>query len=107
MHQHIDTSTSEIMRLRAHIEAELTAAHAALHSLASGTAKHDYITARMERIGGYQQTLATLIGEAPAMEIVCDIFTGDGDPSHIPHGGIPISSDRAEDGGLPLSSVLS
>ena len=86
MHQHIYTATSEIMRLRARIEAELEAAHAALSSPALGTAKHDYINARMERIGGYQQSLAILIGESESMEVVCDLFARDVPTSHAPEG---------------------
>lgn len=68
---------SDIARLRVQIEQEYHAARTALTGLASGNARHDFITARMERIGGYQETLATLIGESASMAIVCDIFESD------------------------------
>ena len=53
---------SEVARLRAQIAAEYEASERALHGLASGIARHDFITARMERMGAYMGELAALVG---------------------------------------------
>jgi hypothetical protein len=68
---------SEVARLREQIAQEHQAAEWAVTGLASGTAKHLFITRRMERIGDHQQRLASLIGEQASMQIVCSIFEGD------------------------------
>jgi len=75
---------SEVARLRTQIEQEYEAARQAMTGFAQ-SAKHTFITARLERIGGYQEQLAALIGEAESMKLVCDIF--EGDPSHTRTGG--------------------
>lgn len=65
---------SEVARLREQITLEYQAARQALFALASGNAKHQFINARIERVGSYQQRLASLIGEEASMEIVCRVF---------------------------------
>lgn len=62
---------SEVARLRQQIALEH---QAALMSLASGTARHEFITARMERIGAHQESLARLIGEEQSMAILCEVI---------------------------------
>jgi len=68
---------SEVARLRAQIEAEYQAAHAALHGLASGTARHEVITARMERMSEYVSKLVALVGIEQAAAIFAETLEGD------------------------------
>lgn len=74
----IHTSGSEVARLTQQIEAEYQAAHQALTGFASGNAKHAFITARMERIATYHQTLTALVGECESTVLLCDILERDG-----------------------------
>ncbi len=46
---------SEIARLLQQIDLEYSAAREALTGLACGTARHDFITARMERLSSYHE----------------------------------------------------
>jgi hypothetical protein len=75
-----NNNRSEVARLREQIAQEHQAAEWALTGLANGTAKHRFITRRMERIGDHQQRLASLIGEKESMQIVCGIFESDPPP---------------------------
>ena len=68
---------SEIARLRAQIEAEYEAAHAALYGLAAGTARHEVITARMERMGECVSELAALVGIEQAAVILAETLEGE------------------------------
>jgi hypothetical protein len=68
---------SEIARLRAQIAAEYEAAHAALHSLALGTARHDFICARMERIEEAVEQLTDLVGIEKAAVIMVEAMEGE------------------------------
>lgn len=77
MNQPTNTSVSEVARLRAQIEAERESAYLARAGFAVGTSKHAFITARMNRIGGYQHELAALVGEQEAQAIVCAVFESD------------------------------
>ena len=67
---------SEVARLRARIEAEYQAAQRALHSLAAGTARHDFICARMERMGEAVGQLAAIVGIEEAAAILVDAMEG-------------------------------
>ncbi len=64
-------SKSEIARLRKRIEEEYEAAERALHGYAV-TSKHEFITARMEKIGACHEQLKTLVGEAAATHILAE-----------------------------------
>lgn len=66
---------SEVTRLRHLIATEYEAAQRGLSGLAQGTAKHAFITARMERIGVYGEQLATIVGEPEATRIICELST--------------------------------
>ena len=48
------TCQSEIARLRQQIALEYEAAHSGLSGFASGAARHDFIQAKTENIGRYQ-----------------------------------------------------
>ena len=63
---------SEIARLRQRIAEEYEAAMRGLSGFASGSAKHQFITKRMERIGSYHETLQHLVGEQEAARIVAE-----------------------------------
>lgn len=61
---------SEIARLREQIAQEYEAALRALSGIAYGTAKHQFITARMERIGTCHEALKHLVGEREATRMM-------------------------------------
>ena len=58
---------SEVARLMQQIELEYEAAQRGLYGFAAGTAKHEFITARMENIGHCHEKLKTLVGEEQAV----------------------------------------
>jgi hypothetical protein len=53
---------SEVARLMQQITMEYEATQRALHDPAYGTAKHQFITARMESLGRCQESLMQLVG---------------------------------------------
>src|SRR5712692_10373786 len=53
---------SEVARIRAQMEAEYAAAQRAMYGFAE-VAKHEYITARMERVGELHDQLEELVGD--------------------------------------------
>ncbi len=63
---------SEVAFLMAQFEAERQSAEWALTGLASNVSKHQFITARMERMGEIQGQLAPLIGEDAAGRLVVE-----------------------------------
>jgi hypothetical protein len=44
-----------------------------LTGLSAGSAKHSFITARLERIGAYHEQLASMIGEVQATQLVIEL----------------------------------
>ncbi|MEO9031516.1 MAG: hypothetical protein ABI413_22150 [Ktedonobacteraceae bacterium] len=69
-------SESEVARLRQHMELEHQASVWALSGLASGTAQHAFITARMRHMDTCYQHLSELVGEERATDVLCEIFDG-------------------------------
>ncbi len=67
---------SEVARLRAQIEAEYAAAQRGLTGYAI-TARHAFITARLERIGSCHETLIGLVGEQEATRVMAEALEGD------------------------------
>jgi hypothetical protein len=65
---------SEVAQLRQQIELEMDAMRSGLHGVAQGTARHAFIHARMERIGAYQESLASQVGTATAHHIMCQLY---------------------------------
>ena len=61
---------SEVARLLSQIDAEYTSTQEALHGLASGCARHDVISARMERIHTMSQCLIDTLGKEEAMPLI-------------------------------------
>ena len=65
---------SEIARLRQRIAEEYEAAMRGLTGLAYGTAKHAFITRRMEQMGTYHETLQRLVGEQEAARMLVEML---------------------------------
>lgn len=63
---------SEIARLRQRIAQEYEAAQRGLTGFAEGSAKHEFITARMENIGVCHHALQVLVGEGEAARIMVE-----------------------------------
>ena len=59
-------SKSEVARLMRQIELEYEAAQRAMYGFAAGAGKHEFITARMEKMGRCHKQLVTLVGEREA-----------------------------------------
>jgi hypothetical protein len=72
--QIVDSNQSEIACLRQQIEAQLVAMRRGLSGFSSGAARHAFITARMERIGAYQDGLARRLGENAANMVVYGLY---------------------------------
>jgi hypothetical protein len=56
-------SNSNVARLKRQIDAEAEAAQLALYGPAQGISKHQFITARMERMGMLHEQLRNIIGD--------------------------------------------
>jgi hypothetical protein len=69
MSQYTETR-SEVARLLAQIQEEYHSGMRGLSGLASGNARHDFISARMERIGQFHNELCDLIGPNDAIALV-------------------------------------
>jgi hypothetical protein len=63
---------SEVARLTKQIADEYQAAQNALTGLALGTARHAFITARMEHIEGCRQKINRLVGEQEGIRLVAE-----------------------------------
>lgn len=72
----MDENRSEVARLRERILLESQASWWALHGLSSGNAQHEFITARLKKMGEYHGRLAKLVGEDEATEYLCEAFEG-------------------------------
>jgi hypothetical protein len=70
----MDKNGSEVARIRQQIEEELEAMQLGFNGLAAGTARHDFIRARMEQVGNCVDELAQHIGSADATQIACEIY---------------------------------
>jgi len=73
------TTTSEVAQLMRRITQEYDAAQNALTGFASGTARHDFINARLENMSSFHEQLATVIGAEAAITFVAQ--TCEGEPS--------------------------
>jgi hypothetical protein len=63
---------SEVAQLLQRISLEYEAAARGLTGLSAGSAKHSFITARMEQIGIYHEQLVSLVGEVQATQLVIE-----------------------------------
>lgn len=65
---------SDIAQLRHQIIQEMEAMRHVFHGFASGSARHEFIHARMQRIHAHQEHLAQHIGENAAVTTVCELY---------------------------------
>lgn len=63
---------SEVAQLRQQITNEYLAAKWGLSGLAAGCSRHQFITARQERIGVLHSQLQTIVGEDQAIKVVAE-----------------------------------
>ena len=70
----MQTNGSEVAQLQEQIAAEYMAAKLGLLGLNAGTGRHDFITARQERIGVLHEQLQELVGDT-AIAIVAETLT--------------------------------
>ena len=61
---------SEVARIRRQIELEYEAAQRGMYGFAAGAGKHEFITARMEKMGKCHAELVTLVGEREATRVL-------------------------------------
>lgn len=92
----ISENKSEVARLRQRIEEEYEAAWQGLYGLREGTAKHEFITARMEQMGSYHNDLAGLVGAEEAASILCEIANKPR-PDEVPTGEPVLSGPYAQE----------
>lgn len=67
-------SESEVAKLRQQIEEEIESMQRGFTGYAAGGARHDFIRAKMERIGGHQDELAEYLGDDDAAHMVCELY---------------------------------
>lgn len=79
-----EEARSEVAQILAQIQTEYESAVIGLSGLASGTASHDFITARMERMGQLHKKLFHLVGENDAIALVADTLKNCPDRSSHP-----------------------
>ena len=65
---------SEVALLRQQIALEVESMRLGIEGVALGNARHAFISARMERIGGYQKTLAHHIGTDAANLVIGKLY---------------------------------
>lgn len=75
-------SQSEVALLRQQIIMEYEAAQRGLCGLSLGTARHDFITTRMENIAVCHTVLQGLIGEDEATKFLAEVFEQPGNQIH-------------------------
>ena len=68
------TNESEVARLRRQIDLEFEALQWVKSGLAMGTARHDFIQARMQSVDVCQDRLEKLVGDAQASQIVYGLY---------------------------------
>ncbi len=67
-------NVSEVARLRERVKLEYEAMMRGLNGFAEGTAMHEFISARMARVGNYHEELVKEIGEDEATRIICELY---------------------------------
>lgn len=65
---------SDVARLLQQIEAEYEAAKRGLTGLSLGTARHDFINARMEQVAVCHEQLSAHVGEEEATRLIYDHY---------------------------------
>lgn len=67
-------ATSEVAELRRRIELEIESMQRGLNGFAVGTARHEFIRRRMDRVGEYRGDLVREVGEDAANGMVFTIY---------------------------------
>ena len=67
-------SESEVARLLKEIELTYQAAENGLAGLAAGTARHEFITAKMEKLEKSRESLVQFVGADQAMEMLVQVI---------------------------------
>jgi hypothetical protein len=67
-------SESEVARLLKEIELTYQAAKNGLEGLAAGTARHEFITAKMASLDKYREALTEFVGADQAMEMLVQVI---------------------------------
>ncbi len=65
---------SEVARLLKQIDLEFEATQLGMSGLAEGAARHEFIKAKLERVGVYETELATHVGKDEANRLVCEQY---------------------------------
>ncbi len=65
---------SQVALLRAQIATEAEAACRGMYGLSEGVSKHQFITARMERMGNLHKELECLVGSVIATQYLIDVM---------------------------------
>jgi hypothetical protein len=65
---------SEVAQLRERIQLEYEAAQQGLSGMAQGTARHAFITQRLENMALHHQVLQQLVGEYEAIKIFVEVL---------------------------------
>ena len=81
---HMDVS--DIARVRRQLVEEIEAMERGFRGFASGTARHDFIQARMRNIGAQQEDLEKLVGKSNAVNMVCELYINTVKGSSSPKG---------------------
>jgi len=68
-------SASEVARLLQQISLEHQAAKNGLTGFASGTARHDFITAKEAHVATLYDELTTIVGKDEATRLVVDVYS--------------------------------
>jgi hypothetical protein len=72
----IGGNQSDVARVLTQIGNEYESAQNALYGFANGTARHEFITARMENMGHLHTQLQGLVGDDQAMALIADQLDG-------------------------------
>lgn len=67
-------ATSEVAELRRRIELEIEAMQRGMNGFALGTARHEFIRRRMDRVGEYRGELVNKVGEDAANGMIFTIY---------------------------------
>lgn len=67
-------ATSEVAELRRCIELEIEAMQRGMNGFAMGTARHEFIRRRMDRVGDYRGELVNKVGEDAANGMIFTIY---------------------------------
>ncbi|HEY1352504.1 MAG TPA: hypothetical protein VGF67_23035 [Ktedonobacteraceae bacterium] len=76
-------ATSEVAQILTQIQAEYESGMRGLCGLAEGATKHQFITARMERIDLLHSTLGECVGEEQAMQLLVSALADLSDPPSL------------------------